>query len=130
MKILRGEKTIETRWYRNKYRPWNQIEKGDAIYFKDSGGPVTVKAVVAKVEQYSDLDESKRNELLSKYTQEDLGTTEIMPEILEYVKGKRYCIIVHLKNPKEIRPFNIDKSEYGAMASWLIVDDIEKIKRE
>ena len=51
-----------------------------------------------------------------------------MPEISEYIKNKRYCIVIHLKNPKKIKPFAIDKTGYGAMASWLITDDIEKIK--
>ena len=47
-KILTGQKKIESRWYKNKYRPWNQIQKGDVIYFKDSGEPVTIKATVKK----------------------------------------------------------------------------------
>ena len=127
-KILSGEKTVETRWYKNKYKPWGQIGEGDVIYFKDSGEPVTLKAIASGVEQYSNLDETERRRILSKYTQEDLGTGEIMPEISEYIKNKPYCLVVHLKNPQRIEPFDIDKSGYGAMASWLVVDDIEKIK--
>lgn len=127
-KILGGEKTIETRWYMNKYRPWDQIEKGDVIYFKDSGSPVTIRAFASKVEQYSGLDEAGRRRILGKYTKQDLGTKNIMPEILEYVKNKRYCIVIHLANPQKVKPFEIDKSGYGAMASWLIVDNIKNIK--
>ncbi|MBU2592413.1 MAG: ASCH domain-containing protein [Patescibacteria group bacterium] len=128
-KILTGEKTVESRWYINKYRPWDQISTGETIYFKDSGEPVTVKAEVNKVEQYADLDQAKREWLLKKYSVSDLGTKEIMPQILEYIKNKRYCIIIHLRNPKEVDPFEIDKSGFGAMASWLTVDRIEEVKR-
>jgi len=129
-KILTGEKTVESRWYLNRYRPWGQIEEGDIVYFKDSGGPVTVKAEIARVEQYANLDENKRKEILARYSHQDLGTTEIIPEILEYTKDKRYCIIVHLKDPQKVEPFEIDKKGFGAMASWLTVDDIERIKKK
>jgi len=127
-KILNGEKIVETRWYMSKYKPWGQIKEGDIVYFKDSGKPVTVKAVISKVEQYSGLDENIRKKILKKYTQKDLGITEIESEIVQYVNNKRYCIVIHLKNPKKVKPFKIDKRGYGAMASWLIVDDINKIK--
>lgn len=39
-KILSGEKTIESRWYRTRRAPWGGIRAGDTVYFKDSGpGP-------------------------------------------------------------------------------------------
>ena len=47
-KILSGEKKIESRWYKSKYPPWGKIKKGDIIYFKDSGEPVSIKAKVEK----------------------------------------------------------------------------------
>ncbi|MDD3679285.1 MAG: hypothetical protein PHX72_00260 [Candidatus Shapirobacteria bacterium] len=125
-KILSGEKTVETRWYMNKYKPWDQVSKGDIIYFKDSGGPVTVKAKVSGVKQYTNLDEKGREKIFNKYSQQDLGVSEVMSEIKAYIKNKRYCIIIHLKSPKKVTPFNINKDGYGAMASWLIVDDIRE----
>ena len=54
-KILTGEKTIESRWYTSRRVPWNRIKKGETIYFKDSGEPVTIKAEADKVLQFSDL---------------------------------------------------------------------------
>ncbi len=127
-KILAGEKTIETRWYKNRYKPWSCIKKGDTIYFKDSGEPVTVKAIVDKVEQYENLTKDKINKLLEKYSSKDLGTDDITKEIKDYVKGKRYTIIIFLKKPTKIEPFSINKSGFGAMASWICVEDVNKIK--
>jgi len=51
------------------------------IYFKDSGEPVTVKAIVKRVEQYSDLNDEKIKNLLEKYSSKDLGIKEISDEI-------------------------------------------------
>lgn len=127
-KILSGEKTIETRWYKNKYKPWDQIRVGEIVYFKDSGDPVTVKATVAKVEQFENFDEIQIKNILTRYSAEDLRTTDIAPEIINYTTGKKFCIVIHLTNPQPVEPFAIDKTGYGAMSSWICVEDINQIK--
>jgi ASC-1-like (ASCH) protein len=33
-RILSGEKTIESRWYRNRKPPFKTIAPGDTVYFK------------------------------------------------------------------------------------------------
>lgn len=121
-KILTGEKTIESRWYKSKRAPWDKITKEDTIYFKDSGEPVTIKASVTKVLQY----ETPGMEILKKYGGE-LGIKE-MPEIQKYVTGKKYCILVFFDNVEKIKPFHIDKSGFGVMSAWITVEDIERIK--
>lgn len=127
-KILAGEKTIETRWYMNKARPYDCVHAGDTIYFKDSGSLISTKASVSKVEQFSDLDDIRIKELLKKYGEKDLGTAQISKEIQEYIKGKRYAVIIHLTNPQEIKPFDINKKGFGAMSAWICIDNIENIK--
>lgn len=128
-KILAGEKTIETRWYKNRLKPWNCIKKRDEIYFKDSGEPVTVKAEASKIEQYEDLNDVKIRRLMAKFSTRDLGTTKIPREIKNYVRGKRYAIIIHLKNPRAVKPFYIDKTGFGAMSAWLCVDNLSNIMK-
>lgn len=127
-KILTGEKSIETRWYKNRVKPWGCINPGDTIYFKDSGEPVTVKATVEKVEQFAELNEHEIQRILNKYSADDLGTREIPAEISSYVRGKRYAIIIHLKDPVSVTPFNISKKGYGLQSAWLCVGDITNAK--
>jgi ASC-1-like (ASCH) protein len=127
-RILTGQKTIETRRYMNKSAPWDKIKSGDTVYFKDSWSPVTVKATVSQIEQFADLDETKRQEILKKYSYADIWTATILPEILDYVKGKKYCIIIHLKKPQAVEPFEVDKSWYGSMSAWISLPSIEKIR--
>lgn len=55
-KIISGEKTIESRWYKNRIAPWDRISEGDTVYFKDSGEPVSAVATVSKVLQFDNLD--------------------------------------------------------------------------
>lgn len=127
-KILSGEKTVESRWYKNKARPWNSIKKGDTIYFKNTGSPVTAVTTVSKVEQFENLNPKTIQAILTKYSHKDLGTTNISEEIMEYVKNKRYCILVHLTHPKSLTPFNIDKTGFGSMSAWITLENISKIK--
>lgn len=55
-KILSGEKKIESRWYKSKRVPFGRISAGETVYFKDGGEPVTIKAEVEKVLQFSEFD--------------------------------------------------------------------------
>ena len=128
-KILSGQKKIESRWYKARYPPWNTIKPGDIIYFKNSGEPVTIKAEVSKVIQFSDLNPKKVKCILNKYGQQDgLGIEEI-PKFFEIFKDKKYCILIFLKNPQKIKPFEIDKTGFGMMAAWISIDNIDKIKK-
>ena len=114
-KILSGEKTIESRWYKNRSRPWGKIFLGDTVYFKDSGAPVTVDAQVAKV-----FETEKFAGIIQKYGK-SIGMKETP-------KNKRYCILIFLKNVKKVTPFKINKKGFGAGTAWLTVEDINQIK--
>lgn len=128
-KILDGRKKIESRWYSVKYKPWDNIKKGEVVYFKDSGGPVRLKAEVEKVIQFDNLTSSKVKDILNKYGEEDGIEEEKIPEFFEKFKNKKYCILIFLKNAREIKPFEVDKTGFGIMSAWISVDDINKIKR-
>ena len=128
-KIVSGQKTIESRWYKFKREPWDKIKAGDIVYFKDSGEPVTVRAEVEKVMQFSDLNPEKVEEILHEYGGSDGICIEDIPKFIERFKDKRYCILVFLKNPKRIEPFQIEKKGFGIMAAWICVSDIESIRK-
>ena len=124
-KVLSGEKKIESRWYKTKRAPWDKISAGDIVFFKDSGEPVTVRVDVESVLQFS-LTPEKVKEILDKYGA-DVGIHNI-PEDLEFLKDKKYCILVFLKNPQKVEPFDINKKGFGNMSAWICVEDVLTIK--
>ena len=128
-KILNGRKKIESRWYSVKCRPWDKIKKGEVIYFKDSGEPVKIKAEVSKVMQFSGLTPKKVKEILDKYGKDDCIKREKIPEFFQRFENKKYCILIFLKNPIKIKPFDIDKTGFGAMSAWITADKISKLKK-
>lgn len=128
-KILSGKKKIESRWYMSKYAPWGRIKAGEIVYFKDSGEPVTVKSIVEKVIQISDLNHNKVKEILEQYGKEDGICINDNQRFFEMFKDKKYCMLIFLKNPEKIEPFEIDKKGYGNMCAWISVDNVNKIKK-
>jgi len=125
-KILSEEKTIESRWYKNKSAPWGKINSGDTVYFKNTGEDVSVRVSVRKVMQFADLTPDRIREILDKYGKED-GITDI-EKYYEMFKDKIYCLLIFLERPEKIKPFGINKKGYGAMAAWIYVENIKKIK--
>ena len=125
--IVSGKKTIESRWYKNRAAPWNKINSGDTIYFKESGKPVSAQAKVEKIIQYEDLTPEKTREIISMYG------TKISPvhmkEFIDQAHDKKYCILIFLTAPKPLKPFYIKKNGFGSAAAWLVVDTISKIKK-
>jgi len=128
-KILSGDKKIESRWYIQKRKPWNCIKAGDKVYFKNSGELVTIKAEVERVLQFSDLSPIKVKEILNKYKKDD-GIEKEVDGFFKLFKKKKYCILVFLKNPKKIKPFEINKSGFGNMSAWITINNINKIRKD
>jgi len=129
LKILTGDKTIESRWYKNRSLPWDKIKKGDRVYFKDSGQPVSVRAEVLNVLQFSNLNPVRVKEILNKYGQRDGLGVDKVDKYYRMFRDKNYCLLVFLDRVKEIEPFEIDKKGFGSMSAWITIDNIDKIKK-
>ena len=122
--ILSGRKTIESRWYKNKICPWDRINAGDTVYFKDSGAPVTANATVSKVLQFTELNQEKFTHIIKTYGDAIAMRTR---EYNDYYQSKNYCVLVFLQDPVKVKPFRIDKKGYGTSAAWLCIEDIKDI---
>jgi len=128
-KILSGEKKIESRWYMAKCAPWDRIKAGETVYFKNSGEPITIKAKVTKVLQFSDLNQGKVRQILAKYGKDDGLELAQLADFFDLFKNKRYCLLIFLKNPVKIKPFQINKKGFGMMSAWICVKNVSQIKK-
>jgi ASC-1-like (ASCH) protein len=125
-RLLSGKKTIESRWYVHRRSPWNKIKIGDTVYFKDSGKPVNVSAMVSDVYQIEIKNKKHLEEIVRTY-RTDISN-EPYNEFIKKVNNKKYCILIFLKDVKTVRPFSINKKGYGAMSAWISVPDINTIQ--
>ncbi|MFH1509864.1 MAG: hypothetical protein ABID67_01835 [Candidatus Nealsonbacteria bacterium] len=126
-KILNGQKKIESRWYLIKRKPWNSIKEGEPVYFKDSGELVKIKAEVSKVKQFVNLTPKRVKEILDEYGEDDGLEKDKIVKFYKLFKDKRYCILIFIKNPIKIKPFEVIKQGFGNMSAWITVDNIKKI---
>ncbi len=127
-KILDGEKTIESRWYKTRRAPWGRIKKNDTIYFKNSGEPVTTRATVVNVVEFEELTPNKVKEILNNHWKKLGISNNEVSSFYKRFKNKKYCILIFLKNPEKVVPFIINKKGFGAMASWICIEDIKRLK--
>jgi ASC-1-like (ASCH) protein len=128
-KILTGQKNIESRWYLSKRAPWGIVKPGDKVYFKNSGEPVKIVADVDRVLQFANLSPQKVREILREYGEMDGIAPEDSEKFFGLFKDKRYCMLVFLKDAKQVEPFDIDKRGFGMMSAWVTLDDVRKIKK-
>ncbi|MBI1972027.1 MAG: hypothetical protein HYS53_01880 [Candidatus Aenigmarchaeota archaeon] len=128
-KIPDGSKTIESRWYRSRRRPWGRIKKGDTVYFKNSGEPIKIKCAVRKVVQFAALTPVKVMRILNKYGKADGIENSQKKRFYRLFKRRKYCILVFLCRPEKVGPFYIKKAGFGAMSAWISTTDIGRIKK-
>ncbi len=128
-KILSGEKKIESRWYRTRRSPWNEIRSGDTVYFKDSGAPITVKAQVTNVRQFEGLTASKVAGLIDQYGGVDGIGLDNRDNFKKLLCDKKYCLLIFFDHVESVTPFEIDKKGYGLQAAWLVTENIESLKK-
>lgn len=126
-KILSGEKTIESRWYKARIAPWERIKVGDTVYFKNSGESVTVVADVKQVLQFDNLNKDFFEYIVSRYADQ---ICLVNRDYESCYREKRYCILIFLERARLLeQPFDINKSGFGMSCAWIVVEDIEKIKK-
>lgn len=127
-KIEKGQKTIESRWYKRKFKPWGYIKCGESVYFKEAGKDVTLKATVIQVKQLKNLTPKIIKQMLKLYRKE-LGIDKSEVEIFYNIfKNKRYCILIYLNNPKTIKPFKINKAGKSFMSAWICFKSLKDIR--
>jgi hypothetical protein len=125
-KIVSGEKVIESRWYKTRRAPWNAINVGDVVYFKNSGELITAFAEVSNILQFVLQDERDAEEVVKKYGK-NICIVNADPKT--WGKLPKYCILIFLKNAKYLdKPFQINKTGFGNSTAWLLVNNIKKVK--
>ncbi len=127
-KIISGEKTIESRWYKSKINPWDKIKAGETVYFKESGDPVSVRATVQEVMQFY-MPKANVTELIKKYGKE-ICFSNPESQVVEWCGQRKYAILIRLKEVQKIEPFAINKKGFGLMAAWISLPEIEAIRKD
>lgn len=124
--LLAKTKIMIIRGATGRKLPYGRVNCGDTLYFMNNNGErvVKAKAEVKSVFNSEKKDKEESIQLVSN-NQSRLQLTE---KQFKHWAGKRYIVLIEVRNVEEVEPFTIDKSNFGNMDDWLPVEQIEKVK--
>ena len=126
-KLLAGEKTMIVRGATGRKLPYGRVRPGDRLFFIENNGDSIVRAsaIVSEVFNSEKLTGTQSVDLLKK-NQPKLNLTS---EQIKRWSGKRYLVLVDVRDIRSMKPFAIDRHEYGNMDDWLLVKTIENVRK-
>lgn len=124
--LRNGTKTMIIRDAMGRKLPHGRVDIGDTLYCIENNGDgfVKAKATVATTFHSTQLTSEESLALIENnqpYLQLDDG-------LKKRFGGKRYMVLITVKDFSVIDAFRIDRSAYGNMDDWLPVGDINTIK--
>ena len=125
-KLLDGTKTTIIRGAAGRKMPYGRVNPGDVLYLinNNAEGLIRAKAKVENVFNSEKMTKKDSTQLVSD-NQEGLQLT---PQQINRWAGKRYLVIIEVGEISELEPFSIDKSDFGNMDDWLLVENIKQVK--
>lgn len=125
--ILSGNKKMIIRGATGRKIPYGRVNSGDILYFINNNSEGFVKALAkVKIVFNSEKMSTEESKNLIEKNQEKLKLTD--KQLNRWI-GKRYLVLIEIDDVIEVIPFKIDKTDYGNMDDWLIVEDINKVKK-
>lgn len=109
-KILSGEKTIESRFSKNRISPFHKVNVGEKVYLQEVGKSVTAMFEVSNVIYFEDLNEKSIEEIRHEY-QAKIAADD---SFWEAKKTSKYGTLIFISNPIKIDPFKVYKNDRSA----------------
>lgn len=109
--ILNGQKTIESRFSKNKILPYNKISKDDIVIVKKSGGNIVAYFTIKKV-LFFDLNTTSINEIKDKYNKQLCVDDSFWIS----KKSSNYVTLIIIDKLIKLKPFHINKK---GMQTWI-----------
>lgn len=112
--MINGEKTIESRFSKNKIAPYNQISKNDIVLVKKSGGDIIAYFTIKEV-LFFDLSKYSINEIRNKYEKELC----VNDEFWKIKQNSNYATLIKIDKIYNLKPFHISKK---GMQTWIVLN--------
>lgn len=112
--ILKGEKTIESRFSKKKIPPFNKATAGETVYLKESGKDILTSFDIERVAYYDNLTSEKVGLIRDKYDDQINAPDSYWDRKL----NSNYGTLMWIKNVKRIRPIKISKKGRQGFVSY------------
>jgi len=124
--ILSGKRTMIIRGAAGRKLPYGRVHVGDILYLirNNAEGLIRGKCTVDNVIN----SEKMSKEVSTQLVKENQLKLNLTPKQFKRWAGKRYLVLLSIKEAQEVEPFAIDRSAYGNMDDWLPVEHIENVQ--
>ena len=123
---MEGQKTMIIRGAMGRKLPYGRVNKSDILYFIENIGDGLVKGK-ATVENVFNSDKLTKEQSV-EMVEQNQNKLLLNKGLVKRFAGKRYLVLITVKDFEELATFKIDRSDYGNMDDWLPVENIEKVK--
>ena len=124
--LKKGLKSMIIRGAMGRKFPYGKVEIGDRLFFIENKGDGLIKAF-AFVSNVFNSEQLTKEESLKMI---EINQNKLLLDngLLKRFGGKRYLVLISIKDFSETENFKIDRSSFGNMDDWLPVGDIESVK--
>ena len=123
--LLSGTKRMILRGAAGRKLPYGRVNSGDILYFINNNAEGVVKAR-ARAKQVIHSEKMSKQESVA-FVESYQDKLQLTPKQFKRWAGKRYIVLIEVEEIEQLPPFPIDKSAYGNMDDWLLVEDIENV---
>lgn len=124
--LLSRKKTMIIRGATGRKMPYGRVKSGDLLYFINNNAEGVIKAK-AKVKNVINSEKMAKEESIA-LVEEYQDQLQLTTKQFKRWAGKRYIVLIEVQDVEQLMPFPIDKSDYGNMDDWLLVEDIKSVR--
>ena len=126
-KLVSKEKRMIIRGAAGRKLPYGRVFPGEVLWFIENKGDGLVrgKAVVKQVFNSGKPTAAEALHLI----EENQATLNLSLDQVKRWSGKRYLVLIELENFALVELFAIDRSSFGNMDDWLVVHDVQILRR-
>lgn len=124
--LKKGIKSMIIRGAMGRKFPYGKVEIGDRLFFIENKGDglIKAKAVVSSVVNTEQLTKEESLKIL----EQNQNKLHLDTGLKKRFGGKRYLVLISIKDFRETENFQIDRSSFGNMDDWLPVGDIDHVR--
>lgn len=124
--LKKGIKSMIIRGAMGRKFPYGKVEIGDRLFFIENKGDglIKAKAVVSSVVNTEQLTKEESLKIL----EQNQNKLHLDTGLKKRFGGKRYLVLIAIKDFRETENFQIDRSSFGNMDDWLPVGDIDHVR--
>lgn len=123
--LISGQKTMIIRGAMGRKVPFGRVFVGDNLFFAENIGDSLIKgrAIVQHVFNSCQLTRDESKQLVDSFN----DRLHLDSGLRKRFRGKRYLVLITIKEFEELKPRKFNRFEYANMDDWLPVENIESI---